>query len=88
MRCTRYAQQENNPDGLDNALRKRLPLKRIGKSTRKCAFCFDEFEREQVIRTLPCSHYFHNRCLKPWFEKNAHCPVCRFDVKKFFEEDD
>lgn len=50
--------------------------------------CFEEFQREELIRILPCGHYFHNQCLRPWFERNSHCLVCRLDVRKFFEEDD
>lgn len=23
-----------------------------------------------------CGHSFHNECIKPWIEKNTHCPIC------------
>jgi hypothetical protein len=23
-----------------------------------------------------CSHTFHSECIKPWIEKNNHCPIC------------
>lgn len=75
-------------EGLDKRYWRRLPLKRVGKSTRKCVVCVEEFRPEEVIRILPCAHYFHNACLKPWFERNSQCIICRLDIKKFFEEDD
>ena len=23
-----------------------------------------------------CGHSFHYECIKPWVEKNKHCPIC------------
>ncbi len=31
----------------------------------------------------PCRHYFHEYCLKKWFEKKAECPVCRASIKYY-----
>lgn len=31
----------------------------------------------------PCKHYFHEYCLKKWFEKKAECPVCRASIKYY-----
>lgn len=25
---------------------------------------------------LPCDHYFHKRCIKPWISMYRSCPVC------------
>mgnify|MGYP003612516862 CR=1 FL=1 len=82
--------QQNAPvcDGLGRRGFNALPKKKVGASARKCVFCFEEFKREEVIRLLPCTHYFHNHCLRPWFDSNTACPVCRFDVKKYFEDPD
>uniref|UniRef100_A0A7N0U1U7 RING-type domain-containing protein n=1 Tax=Kalanchoe fedtschenkoi TaxID=63787 RepID=A0A7N0U1U7_KALFE len=45
-----------------------------------CAICLDEFaaagERSSVMRT-PCSHLFHEKCIKKWLEKKPNCPLCR-----------
>lgn len=73
--------------GIDKKTLKKLKKLKVNKSTRSCIFCQDEFEKNQIIRILPCKHYFHNICLKPWFKKNAICPMCRFNVKNFYEED-
>lgn len=37
---------------------------------------------------LPCSHYFHKNCLKPWFKYQKDCPTCRFDIEEYFEDDE
>lgn len=28
-----------------------------------------------------CSHLFHRSCVDSWFARNAHCPVCRADIR-------
>lgn len=34
-------------------------------------------ETETVAHLLPCGHYLHNDCLKPWVERANSCPICR-----------
>ena len=77
---------ENN-DGLPNSMIRQLPRMRIGNSLRSCVFCLEHFQKEQIARFLPCRHYFHSCCLKPWFETNSTCPVCRFDIKGFLKDE-
>ena len=33
-----------------------------------CAVCKDEFELGETYHHLPCNHYFHCDCIKPWLE--------------------
>lgn len=68
-------------DCLSKAEFKRLPRRRVAQSRAKCMICLEEFQRGQVIRVLPCHHKFHDKCMRPWFKKSIHCPLCRFDVK-------
>lgn len=28
-----------------------------------------------------CNHQFHRSCIDTWFQRNAHCPVCRHDIR-------
>ncbi|KAF2456373.1 hypothetical protein BDY21DRAFT_305402 [Lineolata rhizophorae] len=34
-------------------------------------------EDDTVARLLPCGHYLHHECLKPWVERANSCPICR-----------
>lgn len=64
---------------------KQLKKKRIGESSSYCIVCHDKYQRNEVIRVLPCQHFFHYKCLKPWFRKSNACPLCRMDIKSALE---
>jgi hypothetical protein len=40
------------------------------------------YKKGEKVFFLTCKHHFHTDCIKPWFQKNSHCPVCRQDIKK------
>jgi hypothetical protein len=44
----------------------------------ECSICLGEYEKEEDIIKIRCSHIFHKTCLSEW-EKNDNntCPVCR-----------
>lgn len=46
----------------------------------KCPICFQKIYHD--LKTTPCSHCYHSRCIDKWFIKNTTCPVCRFKVKE------
>ncbi|GJN13829.1 hypothetical protein PR202_gb00576 [Eleusine coracana subsp. coracana] len=41
-----------------------------------CAVCLEGY----VLRTLPCSHDFHDRCVVEWLRLRRACPLCRFKL--------
>ncbi|KAL6641918.1 hypothetical protein ACP70R_020099 [Stipagrostis hirtigluma subsp. patula] len=43
-----------------------------------CAVCLDGFEEGDEIRTMPCSHHFHQFCIYTWLSSCGACPCCRF----------
>lgn len=47
---------------------------------KRCAICLEDFEPKQEVMLTPCNHMFHEECIVPWVESNAHCPVCRFSL--------
>ncbi|XXG68008.1 hypothetical protein AAC387_Pa06g1211 [Persea americana] len=46
-----------------------------------CAVCLDEFQVQQPVMNLPCSHRYHSGCLLPWLNVHSHCPYCRTHVQ-------
>jgi len=47
-----------------------------------CSICQESYTNGQIIRTINhCHHEFHRACIDQWFDRNVHCPVCRFDIR-------
>ncbi|GFS21272.1 E3 ubiquitin-protein ligase AMFR, partial [Elysia marginata] len=44
-----------------------------------CAICWEKMES---ARKLPCSHLFHNSCLRSWLEQDTSCPTCRMTLSE------
>lgn len=51
----------------------------LDKNSDDCAICWDEMSS---ARKLPCSHLFHNSCLRSWLEQDTSCPTCRTSLKR------
>lgn len=48
-----------------------------------CSVCQENYTEGQAIRSITyCNHNFHKSCIDQWFERDVHCPVCRFDVRQ------
>jgi len=43
---------------------------------------------EQVCRIKHCSHLFKQSALNNWFRRNVRCPVCRYDIREYINEDE
>ena len=41
-----------------------------------CAICMSEMAEAAINKKLPCSHIFHDSCLRPWFQIRRVCPTC------------
>lgn len=57
----------------------------------ECAICWEDFNKGEEVRMLPCEHKFHPACIDPWLLGfSGTCPVCRVDFgsKKKEEEDE
>lgn len=48
--------------------------------SKQCPVCLKEFEKGNVVKTLPCRHTFHKECIIPWLEKTNSCPLCRYEL--------
>jgi hypothetical protein len=51
-----------------------------------CAVCLDDFEAGDELRTMPCSHSFHERCIFRWLRISHLCPCCRFPLPSVDEQ--
>lgn len=45
-----------------------------------CAICLEPFVVNEVTRTIPCLHSFHQKCIDTWLKSKASCPVCKFSA--------
>ena len=42
---------------------------------------------EQLYRIKHCSHLFKRTALNDWFRRNVRCPICRYDIRDYINED-
>eukprot|EP00931_Biecheleriopsis_adriatica_P030933 TRINITY_DN18177_c0_g1_i1.p1 TRINITY_DN18177_c0_g1~~TRINITY_DN18177_c0_g1_i1.p1 ORF type:complete len:272 (-),score=29.74 TRINITY_DN18177_c0_g1_i1:27-731(-) len=44
-----------------------------------CIICLDNFEEDELVGKLPCSHVFHDHCFKAWYQlgnrNRSMCPL-------------
>lgn len=46
----------------------------------RCEICMEDFAEGDELRTLPCFHLFHSKCIDQWLQVNSICPICRHKV--------
>ena len=64
-------------------------LQKLKESNRdNCIICLEDFEIDNAILSLPCSHIYHKNCILRWFLRNKKCPTCKADFRKDKNEQD
>ncbi|CAH3110223.1 unnamed protein product [Pocillopora meandrina] len=61
----------------------RYAIKQVEQERRDsevCAVCLDEFQNNQLVRTLPCGHEFHCECVDRWLLAKRTCPLCKGNI--------
>jgi len=53
----------------------------VGEDTPQCAICLAEFELNEPIRRLSCTHFFHVKCVDKWLKVCSTCPLCNDDLR-------
>jgi len=51
----------------------------------ECALCLDEYKHGDKVVAFPCTHFFHEDCVQPWFAKSTLCPLCQQDASSASE---
>ncbi|CAE7314355.1 RNF167 [Symbiodinium sp. CCMP2456] len=76
------AEKSNPARRTDVALlptRKLENLDHLGDQT-KCLVCLEEFADGDEVKTLPCLHFYHQRCVDQWLATDNSCPVCKTPI--------
>ncbi|KAK1420999.1 hypothetical protein QVD17_23022 [Tagetes erecta] len=45
-----------------------------------CCICLAKYTNDDLLRELPCTHFFHTECVDRWLKINASCPLCKFEI--------
>nr|CAB3490884.1 unnamed protein product [Digitaria exilis] len=63
----------------------RLRETTVAEETREedeeCAVCLKSFEEGDRMGAMPCSHEFHDGCIRRWLAISRLCPLCRFALQ-------
>ncbi|XP_011683664.1 E3 ubiquitin-protein ligase RNF126 [Strongylocentrotus purpuratus] len=47
-----------------------------------CPVCMEAFKGDEAAKRLPCTHFFHPKCVETWLEMHNTCPVCRKSINE------
>jgi len=47
-----------------------------------CAICTENYEVGEQVLDLPCDHFYHTPCIKPWLMKKSICPYCNHPIRE------
>ncbi|MFS7936206.1 putative transcription factor C2H2 family [Helianthus anomalus] len=45
-----------------------------------CCICLAKYTDDDLLRELPCTHFFHTECVDTWLKMNASCPLCKSEI--------
>jgi len=71
---------------IDKLPRVKVSHQQVEDEKLDCAVCKDNFQENDTALLLPCRHYYHEDCIKPWLSQHCTCPVCRYELPVDDEE--
>jgi hypothetical protein len=51
----------------------------VGKQMR-CPICLDDFIEGDSLKTMPCMHIYHSKCIDRWLATDNSCPICKTPI--------
>ncbi len=61
----------------DELLRPKRSQESGREETPTCSVCLESYREGETVRTIPCFHTFHAKCIDPWLAEKAECPICK-----------
>lgn len=46
-----------------------------------CSICLGEYEEDEELSKLPCTHIYHEECIGAWCSNHTRCPLCNYDLE-------
>lgn len=46
-----------------------------------CCICLEDLEEGNLATVLPCSHAYHQGCIRQWLQGHTTCPLCKCEVE-------
>eukprot|EP00761_Pharyngomonas_kirbyi_P007415 gb/GECH01007425.1/.p1 GENE.gb/GECH01007425.1/~~gb/GECH01007425.1/.p1 ORF type:complete len:253 (+),score=73.38 gb/GECH01007425.1/:1-759(+) len=53
--------------------------KNTSETEKECSICFTGLHAKYSV-ALPCSHVFHQSCIRQWLAQKSTCPLCRITI--------
>lgn len=69
----------NRADIADLPTRKVKADENLGEQKR-CQICLEDFGDGDDVKTLPCLHIYHQKCIERWLNTDNSCPVCKTPI--------
>lgn len=63
-------------DKIDELPNSKITLEHV-ENAELCSVCMENFNLDEEVKKLSCSHLFHGDCISPWLKKRQTCPICR-----------
>ena len=84
-RVAKLDQREHELEMLARKAVARIELTRLERdSSEDCSVCLETMVAGAEVRSLPCTHVFHRKCVDKWLVRKRKCPLCKLDILQHF----